>query len=81
MLECVTPTFSSVRIATTTVDTEVRPVADNQPVYIPPGALHRLEKPGKMPMVLIEIRTGFYVSKDDITRYDDVCARDQSAKG
>ncbi|HAT86269.1 MAG TPA: mannose-1-phosphate guanylyltransferase/mannose-6-phosphate isomerase [Rhizobiales bacterium] len=50
-------------------------VSENQSVYIPLGEIHRLENPGKIPMVLIEIQTGTYLGEDDITRYKDVYER------
>lgn len=62
--------------AKVTVDGADRLVAENQSVYIPLGAVHRLENPGKVPMVLIEVQTGTYLGEDDIIRYEDVYARD-----
>ncbi len=62
--------------AKVTVDDEVKLVSENQSVYIPLGAVHRMENPGKLPMVLIEVQTGSYLGEDDITRYEDVYARD-----
>lgn len=62
--------------AKVTIDDEVKLVTENQSVYIPLGAVHRLENPGKVPMALIEIQTGNYFGEDDIIRYDDVYARD-----
>ena len=44
-------------------------------VYIPLGAVHRMENPGKVNMVLIEVQTGSYLGEDDIIRYEDVYAR------
>ncbi|WP_107818388.1 mannose-1-phosphate guanylyltransferase/mannose-6-phosphate isomerase, partial [Celeribacter persicus] len=67
--------------ARVTVDDEVRLVTENQSVYIPLGAVHRMENPGKVPMVLIEVQTGSYVGEDDIIRYEDVYARGQGEKG
>ena len=67
--------------ARVTVDDEVRIVSENQSVYIPLGAVHRLENPGRMPMVLIEVQTGSYVGEDDIVRYDDLYARGPGARG
>ncbi|OIQ27028.1 MAG: mannose-1-phosphate guanylyltransferase/mannose-6-phosphate isomerase [Alphaproteobacteria bacterium MedPE-SWcel] len=61
--------------ARVTVDDEVKLVTENQSVYIPLGAVHRMENPGKVPMVLIEVQTGVYVGEDDIVRYEDVYAR------
>jgi mannose-1-phosphate guanylyltransferase/mannose-1-phosphate guanylyltransferase/mannose-6-phosphate isomerase len=62
--------------ARVTVDDEVKLVTENQSVYIPLGAVHRMENPGKVPMVLIEVQTGAYLGEDDIIRYEDVYARD-----
>lgn len=61
--------------ARVTVDDEVRLISENQSVYIPLGAVHRMENPGKMPMVLIEVQTGSYLGEDDIIRYEDIYAR------
>ncbi|MGD9861588.1 MAG: mannose-1-phosphate guanylyltransferase/mannose-6-phosphate isomerase [Pseudodonghicola sp.] len=61
--------------AKVTVDDEVKLVTENQSVYIPLGATHRMENPGKVPMVLIEVQTGTYLGEDDIIRYEDVYAR------
>ena len=58
-----------------TVDDEVKLISENQSVYIPLGAVHRMENPGKLPMVLIEVQTGSYLGEDDIIRYEDVYAR------
>ena len=67
--------------AKVTIDDEVRLISENQSVYIPLGAKHRMENPGKLPMVLIEVQTGAYLGEDDIIRYEDVYARGQGAKG
>ena len=67
--------------AKVTVDQDVRLVTENQSVYIPLGARHRLENPGKVNMVLIEVQTGSYLGEDDIIRHEDVYARSQGAKG
>ncbi len=61
--------------ARVTVDGESRLLAENQSVYVPLGSVHRLENPGKVPMVLIEVQTGSYLGEDDIIRYEDVYAR------
>jgi mannose-1-phosphate guanylyltransferase / mannose-6-phosphate isomerase len=62
--------------ARVTIDGSVSLISENQSVYIPLGAKHRLENPGKLPMILIEVQTGAYLGEDDITRYDDIYARD-----
>jgi mannose-1-phosphate guanylyltransferase / mannose-6-phosphate isomerase len=61
--------------AKVTIDDDVRLVSENQSVYIPLGAIHRMENPGKVPMVLIEVQTGSYLGEDDIIRYEDIYAR------
>ncbi|WP_424830073.1 mannose-1-phosphate guanylyltransferase/mannose-6-phosphate isomerase [Ruegeria sp.] len=50
-------------------------VSENESVYIPLGEVHRMENPGKVPMVLIEVQTGTYLGEDDIVRYEDIYAR------
>ena len=67
--------------ARVTIDDSVQLLTENQSVYVPLGTIHRMENPGKVPMVLIEVQTGTYLGEDDITRYDDVYARSQGAKG
>lgn len=63
------------------IDSKVQIVSENQSVFIPLGAKHRMKNPGKIPMVLIEVQTGSYLGEDDIIRYEDVYARGQGAKG
>jgi len=67
--------------AKVTVDDTVKLVSENQSIYVPLGSKHRMENPGKLPMVLIEVQTGAYLGEDDIVRYKDVYARGQGAKG
>ncbi|MGB5865330.1 MAG: mannose-1-phosphate guanylyltransferase/mannose-6-phosphate isomerase [Sulfitobacter sp.] len=67
--------------ARVTIDSEVKLISENQSVYIPLGAVHRMENPGKLLLTLIEVQTGAYLGEDDIMRYDDVYARGQGAKG
>ena len=62
--------------AKVTIGDNVKLVGENQSVYIPVGDKHRMENPGKVPMVLIEVQTGSYLGEDDIVRYEDVYARD-----
>ena len=61
--------------ARVTIDDSVKLITENQSVYIPLGARHRLENPGKLPMTLIEVQTGTYLGEDDIQRYEDVYSR------
>ena len=62
--------------ARVTIDDKVTLLTENQSAYIPLGAVHRLENPGKVPLELIEVQTGPYLGEDDIIRYEDRYARD-----
>ena len=42
-------------------------------MYIPQGAVHRMENSGKMPMVLIEVKR--VLTGKCIVRYEDIYAR------
>lgn len=61
--------------AEVTVGEEVKLVTENESVYIPLGAVHRMANPGKLPMYLIEVQTGAYLGEDDIVRYEDIYNR------
>ncbi|WP_404926261.1 mannose-1-phosphate guanylyltransferase/mannose-6-phosphate isomerase [Mesorhizobium sp. ORM16] len=47
----------------------------NQSTYIPCGHKHRLENPGNIGLVMIEVQSGEYLGEDDIVRLDDVYGR------
>ena len=57
--------------AQVTINDENKLVTEGQSVFIPLGAVHRLENPGKLPVILIEVQTGPYLDEDDIIRYHD----------
>jgi mannose-1-phosphate guanylyltransferase/mannose-1-phosphate guanylyltransferase/mannose-6-phosphate isomerase len=61
--------------ALVTRDQEQLLVRENESVYLPLGAVHRLENPGKLPLDLIEVQSGAYLAEDDIVRIDDVYQR------
>ena len=61
--------------AKVTVESEERFLGEGESVYIPVGAVHRMENPGSEPMLLIEVQTGTYLGEDDIIRYDDIYSR------
>ena len=61
--------------AEVTIGSDVRAVHENESVYIPIGAVHRLANQGKIPLELIEVQTGSYLGEDDIVRLDDVYKR------
>lgn len=46
-------------------------LSENQSVYLPLGAVHYLENPGKIPLELIEVQVGSYLGEDDIVRFED----------
>ena len=58
-------------MARVTRDREVFDLVANQSAYIPLGAVHRLENPGKEPLHLIEVQSGNYLGEDDIVRLED----------
>jgi mannose-1-phosphate guanylyltransferase len=45
-------------------------VSENESIYIPVGVKHCFENPGKIPLEIIEVRTGGYLGEDDIVRTD-----------
>jgi mannose-1-phosphate guanylyltransferase/mannose-6-phosphate isomerase len=57
--------------AQVTVNELVKIVHENESIYIPIGAVHRLENPGKIVLELIEVQTGSYFGEDDIIRLGD----------
>ena len=50
-------------------------------VTVPKGAWHRIENPGKAPVVIIEVQHGPYLGEDDIIRRRDDYGRVADAKG
>ncbi len=61
--------------ALTTCNEETRLLHENEALYIPAGATHRLENPGKVPVHLIEVQSGAYLGEDDIVRFEDTYGR------
>jgi len=61
--------------AKVTVNKDVKLIAEGESVYVPLGAIHKLENPGNIPVVLIEVQTGRYLGEDDIVRYEDMYGR------
>jgi mannose-1-phosphate guanylyltransferase / mannose-6-phosphate isomerase len=62
-------------VAKVTIDDQVKHVEAGSSVYVPLGAIHRMENPGKQPMILIEVQVGTYFGEDDIIRYEDIYER------
>jgi mannose-1-phosphate guanylyltransferase/mannose-6-phosphate isomerase len=65
--------------AKVTVNEDVKLLTENESTYIPLGAVHRLENPGKLPLHLIEVQSGCYHGEDDIIRYEDIYDRAEVA--
>ena len=61
--------------AEVTIDDAVITLSENQSTYIPLGAVHRLENPGKIQLEVIEVQTGSYLGEDDIIRLQDEYGR------
>lgn len=61
--------------AVVTRDSEEILLRENESVYLPLGAVHRLSNPGKIPLELIEVQVGSYLGEDDIVRFEDVYGR------
>jgi len=52
-------------------------LSNNESTYVPQCTSHRLENPGVIPLVLIEVQNGEYLGEDDIIRYQDDYARNK----
>jgi mannose-1-phosphate guanylyltransferase/mannose-6-phosphate isomerase len=50
-------------------------LSENESTYIPVGATHRIENPGKVPLHIIEVQSGSYLGEDDIVRFEDSYGR------
>ena len=57
--------------ANVTVNDDTTMLTENESIYIPIGAVHALENPGKIPLELIEVQSGAYLGEDDIVRFSD----------
>jgi mannose-6-phosphate isomerase len=55
-------------------------LSSNQSTYVPQCTTHRLENPGVINLVLIEVQNGEYLGEDDIIRFQDDYARDKASK-
>jgi mannose-1-phosphate guanylyltransferase/mannose-6-phosphate isomerase len=51
-------------------------LSENESTFVPVGARHRVENPGKVPLHIIEVRSGSYLGEDDIVRYEDNYGRE-----
>ena len=44
-------------------------------IFIPTGAIHRIENQFKKPVKIIEVQTGTILRESDIVRYQDIYGR------
>lgn len=58
-----------------TVDDKEVFFRENESTFIPVATKHRLENPGSLPLVIIEVQNGKYLDEDDIVRFDDEYGR------
>jgi mannose-6-phosphate isomerase-like protein (cupin superfamily) len=61
--------------ADVTLGAATQRVYENESVFIPMGADHRLANLGHVPLVVVEVQVGGYVGEDDIERIDDAYGR------
>jgi len=61
--------------ANVTCDNEITMVRENESIYLPLGAVHRMENPGRIPLTVIEVQSGPYLGEDDIVRFEDTYGR------
>lgn len=61
--------------ARVTLEGQARLLTENESIYLPLGAVHSLENPGKIPLELIEVQVGAYLGEDDIVRLQDQYGR------
>lgn len=50
---------------------EVSYVHPHESTFVPAATHHRIENPGLLPVVIIEIANGEYLGEDDIVRFED----------
>ncbi len=57
--------------AVVTLDGQSVALEAGQSIDIPQGAAHRIENPGAVELIFIEVQFGSYFGEDDITRIED----------
>jgi mannose-1-phosphate guanylyltransferase/mannose-6-phosphate isomerase len=54
-------------------------LSENESTYIPVGATHRIENPGRVPLHVVEVQSGSYLGEDDIVRFEDNYGRSHTS--
>ena len=67
--------------AEVSLDSETRLVHTGESTYVRAGVKHRVQNPGKIPVEIIEVSIGEYISEDDIVRFEDEYGRETSDTG
>ena len=66
-------------VATVTIDDKTHQLSPCQQIFIPQGAIHRLENFTDEPVEIIEVQYGDYLGEDDIVRVEDIYQRASQA--
>jgi mannose-1-phosphate guanylyltransferase/mannose-6-phosphate isomerase len=53
-----------------TLGSRARLLGEGEAIHIPLGQPHRVENPGRLPLMLIAVETGGYLGEDDVTCHD-----------
>jgi mannose-1-phosphate guanylyltransferase/mannose-6-phosphate isomerase len=61
--------------AEVTIGASQHSVYENESVFVPQTARHRLKNAGIVPLVIIEVQNGSYLGEDDIVRFEDIYGR------
>ena len=61
--------------AQVTLNNKIKTVRTNESIYVPLGAVHRLENKTTNPLIIIEVQVGSYLEEDDIIRLEDDYSR------
>ena len=61
--------------AKVTINQQETILSENESIFVPKRAIHRLENLGKVLLELIEVQVGEYVGEDDIVRLEDIYQR------
>lgn len=64
--------------AEVTIGASQHRVYENESVFVPQTAKHRLENTGITPLVIIEVQNGSYLGEDDIVRFEDIYGREDA---
>jgi mannose-1-phosphate guanylyltransferase/mannose-6-phosphate isomerase len=65
--------------AKVTINHNIMVIVQGESTFVPLGAIHRIENPYEVPIILVEVQIGTYLGEDDIERYEDRYDRHQVA--